>query len=125
MDPAVLIPVGLSASVVALVWVLQSHSSRNRKAFLQTVRTAIERGEPLSPEAIKALGAPMDSRLSDIKWGVIWIAVAAACVTFGFAMYSMEADDEILKIFGGIAAFPGFVGLALLGFGVVMRRVKD
>ncbi len=118
MGPEVAVPVGTFVMVVAIVWVAMAYASRNRAAFLDTVRAAIERGTELSPELIRALGAPRGARYSDIKWGCIWIGVAAACITFGWALGSVEPEEELFYIFLGIAAFPGFVGIALLGYGI-------
>jgi hypothetical protein len=125
MGPEIAAPLTVFGAVVAIVWVAMAYGSRNRAAFFETVRAAIERGTELTPETVRALGAPRSSRYSDIKWGVIWIGVAAACVTFGWAVGSVEPDEEVLRIFMGIAAFPGFVGLALLGYGLATIRSKE
>jgi hypothetical protein len=125
MDEGIFVPITAFAMVVGIVWVVQAYVSRNRAAFMETVRAAMERGVTLTPELMKSLGAPRSNRYYDIKWGVIWIAVALACIVLGWSIQSVEPDPEILNIMAGVASFPGFVGLALLGYGLVMLRVKE
>lgn len=128
MDESILVPIASFVMIVLVVWLFQAHSSRNRAAFLETVRAAIERGVELSPELIKTMGAPRASKYADIKWGVIWIAVALACLTLGWSISMTETDPEDaaegIQIMIGLAAFPGFVGLALLGYGIAMRKLE-
>jgi hypothetical protein len=126
MDEEIFIPITFFAMIGAVVWAVQAYGGKYRADLLKTVRAAIDRGTELSPETIKALGAPRRSRYGDVKWGAIWIAISAACVVFGWAVSDVaEADFETMRIFTGIAAFPGFIGLALLGYGLAMLRAKE
>lgn len=129
MNEGILIPVAAFTMVVLVVWLVQAHGARNRAAFLETVRAALDKGVELSPELIKTMGAPRGSKHADIKWGVIWIAVALACVTLGWSISATETDPEDaaegIQIMIGLGAFPGFVGLALLGYGIVMRKIES
>jgi hypothetical protein len=122
MDAGVIVPIGLFAAIAAIVWSFNFYSSRNRAKFHETVRAAIEQGRELSPETIKLLGAPPTTKHADIKWGAIWIAAAAACLVAGWAGWMSERDAETLWMCVGIAAFPGFLGITLLGYGLVMLR---
>ncbi len=122
MDVAILVPMSFFAAVAAIVWVIHAYGARNRAKFHDTVRAAIEQGRELSPETIKLLGAPAPTKYADIKWGVIWIATAAACLVIGWTGYMSEGEAEAMWIGAGVAAFPGFIGLALLGYGLVMLR---
>ncbi len=121
MDVETAVPLGLFAAVVAIVWVAAAYATASRTAYFDAVRAAVERGGQLSPELIRALGAPRGLELADIRCGGIWIAVAAACVVFG-AVAVTEMDDVPFRVFVGIAAFPGFIGLAVLGFGIARSR---
>jgi hypothetical protein len=125
MDESIFIPITAFAMVVAIVWVVQAYVSRNRSVFMETVRSAIDKGVQLSPETIKALGAPKSNKHGDIKWGTIWVAVALAFITLGWSIQSVEPDEEVFRVMAGVAAFPGFVGLALLGYGLAMLRAKE
>jgi hypothetical protein len=124
MGPEIAAPLTVFGAVVAIVWVAMAYGSRNRGSFYETVRAAIERGTELTPETVRALGAPRSSQYSDIKWGLIWIAVAAACFTFGWSVSAFEPDEDVFRAFLGIGSFPLFVGLALLGYGVVTAVLK-
>lgn len=125
MDPAVFVPAIVFGAAVAIIWIVMIYMSRNRRVFFEAVRSAFERGVELSPEMIKTLGAPRATKYADIKWGIIWIAVAGAFLVLGWAGSMSEEAWEMMWMCAGIAAFPGFVGLALLGYGLVMLRNKD
>lgn len=125
MGPEFTAPLTVFGAIVAIVWIVQAYISRNRRAVLDTVRAAIERGHELTPETIRALGVPRRSRHGDLKWGVIWLAIAAAIITMGAITSAVEYDDEAFLMTLGVAAFPGFVGIALLFFWLVTRGRDD
>ena len=120
----VLIPLGLFAMVVAIVALNVAGSASRRKAVLETVREAVRSGQQLSPETIRALGVQEKPKGGDLKAGAILIAVAAALIVLGFAISTIEGDNEVLPIMTAIAAFPGFIGVVLLMFGLFSRQ-KD
>lgn len=120
----VLIPLGLFAMVVAIVALNVAGSASRRKAVLETVREAVRSGQQLSPETIRALGVQEKPKGGDLKAGAILIAVAAALIVLGFAISTIEGDNEVLPIMTAIAAFPGFIGVVLLMFGLFSRK-KD
>jgi hypothetical protein len=106
--------------VAAIVYFSISGGTKRRAAVLKTVEEAIKAGQQLTPASIRALGAKKDTG-SDMKTGAILMAVAAAIVVFGWAMTGMD-DDFPQSVFNGIAAFPGFIGLVLLGFGFTAKK---
>lgn len=120
----ILVPLGLFAMVVAIVALNVIGSASRRKAVLETVREAVRSGQQLSPETIKALGVQEKPKGGDLKAGAILIAVAAALVVLGFTIGNVSADEEILAIMTAVAAFPGFIGVVLVLFGVFSRK-KD
>ena len=67
-------------------------------------------------ELIEALARAARGRIAtahtDLRTGVIWLAVAAGIATFGWAV-SFEEHEAIGPAFG-IAAIPGFIGLAFV-----------
>lgn len=125
IGPEIMAPLTVFGSVVAIVWIVQAYVSRNRRAVLETIRSAIDKGVELSPETIRALGMPRRDRHGDLKWGVIWLAVAAAFMTLGWSISLAEADHEALQVMLGVASFPGFVGIALIIFWAVTLRSRD
>lgn len=98
--------------------------SRERREMQATVRAAIDKGQPLPPEVIEALGREatknIPSRTRDIRRGIIWLATG-----IGIAAFSLIND---LRGFGddwsdgpnfdggllGIAAIPVTIGLAYI-----------
>ena len=125
----VLVPLGVFAMVAAIVGFNAWASAAKRKQVMETVRDAIRSGQTLDAETIKALGAEEPKKKGgDLKAGLILIAVAAAFVVLGTAIGSADVSDapEIVPIFTGIAAFPGFIGVVLVVFGLFnLRKDKD
>ena len=81
---------------------------RMRGEMQQTIRTAIDKGQELTPEIIERLGTPKPRKDRDLRWAIIAVAVSVALVIFG----SMIPEDEANQVFLGIAAFPFCVGIA-------------
>jgi hypothetical protein len=102
-----------------IVWVVFYFNTRNRANILETVRTAAQNGTELTPELVAALGLPKAGRGHDIRWGIVLLAVAAAFLVLGVTLSIFE--DALFNIMTGVAAFPGFVGIALIAMGVLMR----
>tara|TARA_A100001391_G_scaffold90337_1_gene59662 strand:- start:74 stop:451 length:378 start_codon:yes stop_codon:yes gene_type:complete len=120
----VLVPLGLFAMVVAIVALNVIGSASRRKAVLETVREAVRSGQQLSPETIKALGVQEKPKGGDLKSGAILIAVAAALIVLGVAIGTVDGDNQVVTIMVAIAAFPGFIGVVLMLFGLFSRK-KD
>lgn len=121
MGVEVLVPTGLFAMVVLIVFIAVNGGIQKRKAILATVQEAIRAGQQMTPETIRALGVPQENSNADLKAGLILIAVAVAVVAFGWAIGAVfdEDNDGWFRIFLGMSAFPGFIGLVLLGFGLL------
>lgn len=83
---------------------------RMRHDMQQTIRTAIEKGQELSPDIIDRMGNPRPVSNADLRKAVIWVASAAGIGAFGIAMGGIE--EEVRSIMLGIAAFPLFIGVA-------------
>lgn len=125
-----LVPLAPFIMTVLIVLTVFFFSSRNRREVLETMREAIRNGQTLDPETIKALGMPQKKAGNgDLKWGLILIAVALALIVMGWMIASTTStganEPDPLIMMTGIAAFPGFIGLVLTGFGVVRARRQD
>ena len=120
----VLVPLGLFAMVVAIVALNVIGSASRRKAVLETVREAVRSGQQLSPETIKALGVQEKPKGGDLKAGAILIAIAAALIVLGVAIGTVEGDNQVVTIMVAVSAFPGFIGVVLMLFGLFSRK-KD
>jgi Domain of unknown function (DUF6249) len=123
-----LVPFGIMAMIVALVVIPRYFRSIERQKMADLMKAAIERGQPLPPEAIDALSSnvkasampPSASR--DLRTGLVWIGVAVGLASLGFAV-SFEDPDALFPLLG-CAAFPGFIGLAFIVMWAVARDRK-
>jgi hypothetical protein len=83
---------------------------KSRKDTQDTIRTAIDKGQELTPELIDRLGHPKAPKDRDFRLGVIWLAVAIGIAMFGFVIPEEDATGPLL----GIASFPAAIGIAYL-----------
>jgi hypothetical protein len=117
MDHSSLASVAFFAFLAAIILVPRFYKSRERQQMQETIRAAIERGQPLPPEMIDAMtrdvrSAPSSGR--DFRAGVIWLGVAVGLAVFGYVIgFEPDAADARYPLMG-MAAFPGFIGLAFL-----------
>jgi len=119
----VLVPLGFFAMIAAIVIVPRYLKSLERQKLQETLRASIEKGADLPPEVIQALTSDVKTAPSpyrDLRAGVIWLEIAVGFAALGFAV-SFEEPDALYPMLG-VAAFPGFIGLALIVLSVVGRR---
>lgn len=123
MGPDILVPATVFGSVVLIVWVIVSNRTRRNREVLETVRTAIQSGQSMTPETIRALGVEQKKKGGDLRWGIILVAIALAFITLGYTIGAVDGGDseEAFVIMTGVAAFPGLVGVALILMGLFMR----
>jgi hypothetical protein len=116
MNEEIFIPLTMFAMIVAIVWLFQHFAAKKRMEAFKTLQVAIEKGQPLTPEALESM-ARLRSPIADLRWGIVWVAMAAGFASFG-TIISWGATGEMLGVrqaFFGIASFPLFIGLAFLG----------
>ena len=98
--------VGLTIIISLFFW----FRYRARSDLQATVRSAIERGQELSPEIIDRLGHPRRQKDQDLRLALIWLAIAA-----GLALCGFFGPDPTGNAFRGTlsgAAFPFCIGVA-------------
>ena len=100
--------IGMTIVFSALVW----FRYRSRSEVQQTIRSALDKGQDLSPEMIDRLGHPRPSKDKDLRLGVIWLALSVALVAFGFGI--PDDEEDVTRIFMGIASFPFFLGVGYM-----------
>ena len=121
----ILIPISLFAMIAALVIVPRYFRSLERQKMADTLRAAIEKGQPLPSEVIDAMSSNVrspglsPSPQRDLRTGVIWVAVALGLIALGIIAGFEEPDAAYWFI--GFAAFPGFIGLAFVLLGVLNK----
>ena len=96
--------------------------SRERREMQETVRRAIDKGQPLPPEVIDAMTKDvtknLPSRTRDIRRGIIWLAVGVGIAAFSLINSMSWGNDGWNNHVGdgmlGIAAIPVTIGLAFI-----------
>ena len=120
----IIIPIAFFAMIAGLVIAPRYFRSQERLRLQETLRAAIDKGQPLPPEVIAALTSDVRVRRppsprNDLRKGVILLCVAGALVTLGYVIGFDEPDAYYPMI--GAAAFPGFIGLALVLMSVLIK----
>ncbi len=118
MGVEIFIPLASFAMIIAIVWMFQHFAYRKRSESFQTLRLAIEKGQPLTSEALEAM-ARMSSPIADLRRGIVFVAIAAGFASFATILGMGPGGDgervEVMRGLYGIATFPLFIGLAFLG----------
>lgn len=118
MDVEILIPIAFFGAIVLIVWLFQHFGQKKRAEAMQTLRLAIEKGQPLTPEALESM-ARFSSPIADLRRGIIFISIAAGFATLsailGTGMSVEEGGPQMIRGLLGVATFPLFLGLAFLG----------
>ncbi|WP_309092060.1 DUF6249 domain-containing protein [Phenylobacterium sp.] len=121
----ILVPIALFGMIAAIVIVPRYFRSLERQKMAETLRAAIERGQPLPQEMIDAMSTNVrspslpPSPQRDLRTGIVWLGVALGLVTLGLVVGFEEPDASVW--FLGFAAFPGFIGLAFVILGLINK----
>ncbi len=107
-----LIPHTLFISIAVIVGLVYWFRYRARHDMQQTIRTAIDKGQELSPDLIDRLGGPREPRHKDLRLGLIWLAIAVGLALCGWAV--PDPSGHALRGCLAGAAFPFMIGLAYL-----------
>lgn len=112
----VLIPLAPFIMVIAIVVIPSWLKSRDRREMQATLRTAIEKGQPLPADLIDSLTRQEiktpPSAAKDIRTGVVLIAVSLGIAILGYCIGMMD-NDALYPILGA-SAIPGMIGLAFV-----------
>lgn len=96
--------------------------SRERREMQETVRRAIDKGQPLPPEVIDAMtkdvAKNLPSSTRDIRRGIIWLAVGVGIAAFslinGMGWSNDGWENHVGNGMLGLAAIPVTIGLAFI-----------
>lgn len=108
---------GMSIAVIAIIGAFIS-AFRRQKLWHETARIALEKGQPLPP--LSDEDKPKSERRNagtDIRSGLILIAVGGGLYLF----MGNVAGEKISHI----GAIPGFIGVALLLFGLISALAQN
>ena len=116
MGVEVIVPVALFSMIAAIVLVPTWFKARERRDLQETVRHALDKGQELPVELVESIARstrkPPATAHTDLRTGVIWLAIAAGIATFGVVVGYDEG--EALHPLLGLASIPGFLGLAFI-----------
>lgn len=111
---AIFIPIVMFIAIAVVMCVYYYLRFRTRQSVQQTVRTAIEQGQQLTPEILERLGqapqAPKPKR-SDLRQGVILISVGLGLAAFGL----LVGEEDAMRPLMAIGSVPFLIGVAYLG----------
>ena len=125
MDPGVIgtmIPIFFFAMIAAIVIVPRYFKSVERQKMAETLKAAIERGQPLPAEVVDAISSGVKTPPSpqrDLRTGIVWLGVGVGLAAMGWAIGFEDPDATFPML--GIACFPVFIGLAYIAMFVVSR----
>lgn len=108
----ILIPISMFIALTIVLCLFFMFRYKTRSEMQATIRTALDRGQELSPEIIDRLGTPKPPKDKDLRTALIWFALAASTAAFGFGI--PDHQGEVLRIMMGIAVFPLSLGIAYL-----------
>ncbi|CAL4867493.1 hypothetical protein MMA231_01750 [Asticcacaulis sp. MM231] len=114
---AILMVFGMPIAIVAIVRI---GKSRDNAELQKTLRMSIEKGQPLPTEFLDSLQKSqvrVKTPANDIRTGIILIAIALGVVVWNFLDNGYTVDEM-----SGLAAIPGFIGVALLILGLIGNR---
>lgn len=118
MNAEIFIPITFFTMIILIVWLVQHFNQKKRAEAFQTLRLAIEKGQPLTPEALESM-ARVTSPIADLRRGIVFVSIAAGFAAFATIIGSgtnlHEGGQEVMRGLYGVATFPLFIGLAFLG----------
>ena len=110
----ILVPILLIIAIAVVLCVYFHLRHRTSQSVQETVRTAIEQGQQLTPEILERLGQVpkrAKSETSDLRRGVILVSAG-----LGFAALGVLLNEGIPWIFlAAVGLLPFFIGIAYLG----------
>ena len=104
------VPIVMFISIAVILSFFAFYRYQIRKEVQLTVRSAIDRGQDLSPELLERLSESLRPKNIDLRRGTISVALA---LSFASAALILGEEEAIEPLFA-VAAFPFLVGLAYL-----------
>ena len=111
MNPSeIWIPIVMFAGLALVLSLIVWFRYKAKRDVQLTVRTAIEKGEGLSPELIDNIMNPPVAPNRDLRRGLLGVLTAIGFALFGLVLGEEDAVRPML----GVAMFPLSIGIAFL-----------
>ncbi len=107
---AISIPIVVTIVIGLVTWAYFYLRYKSRARAQETIQAALEKGQELTPELIDRMTGPKPRGDSDLRRGLIAIAIGVAFALLGLAVGDQEAIGPLI----GVGAFPFLVGVAYL-----------
>jgi len=104
-----------------IVFIVTLFRYLTRKRMVELLSQYAKLDKEPSSDLIEAISLPRRQPHTDLKRGMIAIALGLAAIILG----ALIPDDDATVILAGLAAFPIFIGLALLGFWYFVGRKAE
>lgn len=112
-----IIPIAVFIAGAVIIFTIMYFKYKARSDLQVTIRQAIEKGNELTPELLERMSEPKQKTSSDLRRGMIAIAIGIAFALFGIIIDEQDAVRPLI----GIGMFPTLVGIAYL----VLWRTSD
>jgi hypothetical protein len=128
-----IVPIVMFGSIAATVIAFRYFRHKERMEAQELLRSAYEKGQPLAPDVINAIQTDavrrprrMRGPEDDLRRGIVGLGLAGAFLTAGFLMYHYDPSNGETGFLEGIAAFPGFIGIAhLITYALLRNKEKS
>lgn len=104
------IPITMFLSTSTVIALFFMFRYRARRDLQDTLRTAIEKGQELTPEIIERLGSPPAAPDRDLRRALVSLSIAV-----GFALFAIVLDErDAVRPMLAVSCFPLATGVAYL-----------
>ncbi|KAF0176557.1 MAG: hypothetical protein IV086_14515 [Hyphomonadaceae bacterium] len=110
---SIVIPITLFGMILGIVAVSVWGSVQSKKEANETVRRAIDAGQPLDSAAISAIGKPVRSAAQDLRGGIVLVSLATGLIFAG--LMAAGALPGIGKGWDDDAGMGFFIAAAIVG----------
>ncbi len=115
MDEQFLAPLIVFGTIAFCFWCIHYYKNKEKEKVQDTICKAIDAGQQLTVETVKALGVnAISPTFADLRKSVLFIGFGIAFIIFA----QVVPDDEAPQILTGVSAFPIILGI---GYFIVYR----
>ena len=107
---AISIPIVMTIVIGLVTWAYFHFRYKTRARAQETIQAALEKGQELTPELLDRMTGPKPKEDSDLRRGLIAIAIGVAFAVLGIIIGEQDAIGPLI----GVGAFPFLVGVAYL-----------